>query len=143
MFLGEFQHTLDSKGRLILPSAFREPLSDGLVISVGHDRCLNIHSQAGWQRVLEGLREMRSTDEQQRKYQRVLTSQAHADELDKQGRITIPNRLREYALLDREVTVVGANTHVELWDAQRWASYRDESLSEFAAISTPLTEGVF
>lgn len=143
MFLGEYQHTLDSKGRLILPSAFREPLSEGLVITVSQDRCLTVHPRADWQRVLEGLRELRSTDEQQRKFLRVMTSQAHADELDKQGRITIPNRLREYAMLDREIAVVGADARIELWDAERWATYRDESMSEFAAINTPLGDGVF
>ncbi|PSO47864.1 MAG: cell division/cell wall cluster transcriptional repressor MraZ [Actinobacteria bacterium QS_8_72_14] len=143
MFVGEYQHTLDSKGRLILPSAFREPLEKGLVITVSQDRCLKVHPRAEWQRVLEGLRELRSTDEQQRKFLRVMTSQAHLDELDKQGRITIPGRLREYALLQRDVAVVGADSAIELWDAERWASYRDESMSEFAAIDTPLGEGVF
>lgn len=143
MFLGEFQHTLDSKGRLILPSAFREPLEDGLVITVGMDYCLTVHPRADWQRVLEGLRELRPTDERQRKFARVVTSLAHPGELDKQGRITIPNRLREYAMLERDVAVVGADSRVELWDAERWAAYRDEALSEFAATDTPLGEGVF
>ena len=143
MFLGEFQHTLDSKGRLILPSAFREPLEEGLVITVGQDHCLRVHPRANWQRVLEGIRELRSTDERQRKFARVLTSSAHLEELDNQGRITIPNRLRDYAMLERDVAVVGGDAHIELWNAERWARYRDEAMSEFAEIDTPLGDGVF
>lgn len=143
MFLGEFQHTLDSKGRLILPSDFREPLADGLVITVGPDHCLKVHPRGDWQRVLDGLRELRSTDRNQRMYARMVTSQAHPEELDKQGRITIPSRLREYAGLDRDVAVMGADTWIELWDAQRWAAYREEAMADFAAIDSPMTDGVF
>lgn len=143
MFLGEFQHTLDSKGRLILPSAFREPLGDGLVITVGLDRCLTVHPRADWQRVLEGLRQLQHTDERQRRFARVVTSSAHPGELDRQGRITIPNRLREYATLDRDVAVVGADSRIELWNADRWAAYRDEAMNEFANTDTPLGDGVF
>ena len=143
MFLGEFQHTLDSKGRLIMPSAFREPLAEGLVVTVGPDHCLKVHPRADWQRVLEDLRDLRTTDRNQRMYQRMVTSQAHPDELDKQGRVLIPPRLREYAGLDRDVTVTGANTYIELWDAGRWAAYRDEAMVDFAAIDSPMTDGAF
>ena len=143
MFLSEYQHTLDSKGRLILPSAFRESLQEGLVMTVGVDRCLTVHPQADWARVLEGLRNLRTTDRRERAFARVMTSSAHADELDKQGRVTIPARLREYAGLDRDVAVVGADSRIELWDALSWEAYRDQAMAEFAETDSPFELGGF
>ena len=143
MFLGEYQHTLDAKGRLILPSAFRDELEEGLVMTVGVDRCLTVHPRADWEQVLAGLRSLRTTDRRERMFARMMTSSAHADELDRQGRITIPARLREYASLDRDVAVVGADSRVELWDHARWDAYRDEAMSEFAETDSPFDLGGF
>lgn len=143
MFLGEYQHTLDSKGRLILPSAFREQLSDGLVMTVGVDNCLTVHPQAEWENVLSGLRNLRTTDRRERMFARMMTSSAHAEELDKQGRVTIPARLREYGSLDRDVTVVGADARVELWDSERWEAYRERAIAEFADTDAPFDLGGF
>lgn len=143
MFLGEYQHTLDSKGRLILPSAFREALGEGLVMTVGVDRCLTVHPQRDWEHVLEGLRNLRTTDRKERAFARVMTSSAHAEELDKQGRITIPARLREYASLDRDVTVVGADSRVELWNTPSWEVYRDQAMADFAETDSPFDLGGF
>ena len=143
MFLGEYQHTLDSKGRLILPSAFRDLLGEGLVMTVGVDRCLTVHPRHEWERVAEGLRNLRTTDRRERAFARVMTSSAHAEELDKQGRITIPARLREYASLDRDVTVVGADSRVELWDTASWEAYRDQAMADFAETDAPFDLGGF
>ncbi len=143
MFLGEYQHTLDSKGRLILPSAFREQLAEGLVMTVGVDNCLTIHSREEWASVVAGLRNLRSTDRRERAFARVMTSSAHPQEPDKQGRISIPFRLRSYAALDREVTVVGADARVELWDTSRWDAYRDQAMAEFAETDAPFDLGGF
>ena len=143
MFLGEYQHTLDSKGRLILPSAFREQLAEGLVMTVGVDNCLTIHSREEWASVVAGLRNLRSTDRRERAFARVMTSSAHPQEPDKQGRISVPSRLRSYAALDREVTVVGADARVELWDTSRWDAYRDQAMAEFAETDAPFDLGGF
>lgn len=143
MFLGEYQHTLDAKGRLILPSAFRDELADGLVMTVGVDHCLTVHPRADWEQVVEGLRSLRTTDRRERMFARVMTSSAHPEEPDRQGRITIPARLREYAALDRDVTVVGTDARLELWDAQRWEAYREQAMSEFADTDSPFDIGGF
>jgi MraZ protein len=143
MFLGEYQHTLDSKGRLILPSAFRDELDEGLVMTVGVDNCLTVHPRSDWERVLEGLRNLRTTDRRERMFVRVMTSSAHAEQLDRQGRITIPARLREYASLDRDVTVVGADARVELWNTGRWDAYREQAMTEFAETDSPFDLGGF
>src|SRR3712207_5749385 len=90
MFLGEFQHTLDPKGRVILPSAFREQLKEGLVMTVGLDNCLTVHAVNDWHRVVAGLRSLRSTDRRERSFARMITASAHPETPDRQGRITIP-----------------------------------------------------
>jgi MraZ protein len=143
MFLGEYQHTLDPKGRVILPSAFRAQLKDGLVMTVGLDHCLTVHPTDEWERVVEGLRALRTTDRRERMFARVMTASAHAEELDRQGRITIPARLREYAGLTDRVAVVGADNRVELWDAERWDSYREEAMADFADTDQPFGHGIF
>ncbi|MDP8978328.1 MAG: division/cell wall cluster transcriptional repressor MraZ [Actinomycetota bacterium] len=141
MFLGEYRHTLDSKGRLILPAAFREGLRDGLVVTVGLDHCLSVHPAADWRRVVEGLRSLRTTDRRERMFARVLTSSAHPEELDRQGRVTIPQRLRDYAALARDVAVIGADSRVELWDTAAWETYRDRAMSDFANTERPFDLG--
>jgi MraZ protein len=141
MFLGEYQHTLDAKGRIILPAAFREELQEGLVMTVGLDNCLTIHPSTEWLRVVEELRALRATDRRERAFARVMTSSAHAEELDRQGRVTIPARLRGYAGLERDVTVVGADSRLELWDSQRWEAYRDQAMADFATTDQPFDLG--
>jgi MraZ protein len=142
MFLGSYQHSLDPKGRVILPAVFREHLQEGLVMTVGHDHCLAVHPTTEWERVLESLNEMPVTGARQRAYGRMLTGLAFAEELDRQGRVTIPPKLREYAQLDKDVAVVGRNTYLELWDAQRWETYREEVIADFAETDEPFGHGI-
>jgi MraZ protein len=143
MFLGEFQHTLDPKGRVILPSAFRELLSEGLVMTVGLDNCLTVHPLADWNRVVAGLRNLRSTDRRERAFARMITSSAQPETPDRQGRITIPARLRDYARLTKDITVVGADSRVELWESGAWASYRDRAMDDFANTDEAFNLGIF
>ena len=143
MFLGEFQHTLDPKGRVILPSAFREQLKEGLVMTVGIDRCVEVHPAAAWPPFVQGLRDLKNTDARQRAFVRMILSSAHPDTPDRQGRITVPQRLREYAGLDKNIAVVGHDTRVELWDAGAWATYRDTAIDDFAETAEPLGSGMF
>ena len=141
MFLGEYQHTLDPKGRVILPSAFRDELGDGLVITIGMDHCLTVHPTADWERVVDGLRALRTTDRRERMFARMLLSSAHPETLDRQGRITIPGRLRDYAALAKDVTVVGSDARIELWNTARWAAYRDQAMADFADTEQPFEIG--
>ena len=132
MFLGEYQHTLDPKGRVILPSAFRDELAEGLVMTVGLDHCIEVRSSEGWKERVEQLRSLRSTDARERRFVRMMTALAAEQHLDKQGRVSVPTRLREYASMDKELAVVGSDDHIELWDAGRWSDYRDQALADFA-----------
>ena len=143
MFLGEFQHTLDPKGRVILPSAFREGLTEGLVMTVGLDNCLTVHAVGDWQRVVAGLRNLRPTDRRERSFARMITSSAHPETPDRQGRITIPARLREYANLRKDVTIVGADSRIEVWDTAAWDAYRNQAMTDFANTDEAFNLGIF
>ena len=143
MFLGEFQHTLDPKGRVILPSVFREQLKEGLVMTVGIDRCVEVHPAAAWPPFVQGLRDLKNTDARQRAFVRMILASAHPDTPDRQGRITVPARLREYARLDKDVAVVGNDARVELWNVESWTAYRDNALNDYAETAEALGAGKF
>ena len=134
MFLGTHTPKLDDKGRLILPARFRDDLAEGLVITKGQERCLVVWPMGEFTAYAEGLRSAPPTQEAARRYSRVFFASAHDDSLDKQGRITIPTALREYAGLGRELVVVGADTRLEIWDAAAWEQYLSESDDAFAEL---------
>ncbi len=142
-FLGEHRHTLDPKGRVILPSAYREELREGLVMTLGPDNCLAVYPVDHWRRVLSDLRNLRSTDRRERMFTRMMTSSAHPEVPDRQGRVTIPARLRMYAGLRKDVTVVGADSHLEVWDSAAWDRYRDSAMDDFASTDQPFNIGNF
>lgn len=123
VFLGTHTPRLDDKNRVILPAKFRDALSGGLVITKGQDRCLVVWTREGFADYASRLRSGSQTSEKVRAYTRVLFASAHDDTPDKQGRITVPPALREYAGLTKDCVVVGADTRIEIWDAAAWESY--------------------
>lgn len=123
-FLGEFQHTVDAKGRLILPAKFRELLEEGAVVVKGRDPCLAVYPPEEWEKVAMSTRELMRQGERERRMARALFAGATEVVPDRQGRVAIPANLREYAGIDRDVVVAGSFTHFEIWNAQRWS---DES----------------
>lgn len=143
MFLGTYSPRLDEKGRLILPAKFRDELSDGVVLTKGQERCLFAFPMREFERIYEQLRRAPMTSKQARDYQRVLLSGAVDEVPDKQGRITIPPVLRDYAGLDRELCVTGSGTRVEIWDADAWASYLEEAEPAFAETAEEVVPGLF
>lgn len=140
-FLGEFRHTLDAKGRVILPANFRDELKEGLVVAPGQDKCLTVYPPDEWSKALKDIRTLRRTDVRERQFARVLTSQAHPDTLDRQGRVTIPARLRTYAGLSKDVMVVGRDAVAELWNAESWERYLEQGMEEFANTAQPFDVG--
>ena len=132
MFLGTHAPRLDDKGRLILPAKFRDQLAQGVVVTRGQERCLYVFPAAEFARMHEQLRQAPATSKQARDYMRVFLSGASDELPDKQGRITIPAQLRTYADLDRDVTVIGAGSRVEIWDAPAWETYLAEQENVFA-----------
>ena len=143
MFLGTHSPRLDDKGRLFLPAKFRDELQGGLVITKGQDRCLYIWSRTGFEQVTERVRQAPFTNKASRDFLRILFSGASDEVPDKQGRITVPPVLREYARLDRDCVVIGAMDRIEVWDAHAWRSYSAEHEDSYASLSQEVIEGVF
>ena len=141
MFLGTHTPRLDDKGRLILPAKFRDELAEGLVITKGQERCLFVFPMAEFTQIAEQLRAAPMTHKAARAYSRVFFASAHDEVPDKQGRVTIPGHLREYAALNRELVVIGASTRVEIWDKQAWEQYLSASEDDFADIEEGVLPG--
>jgi len=124
MFLGEFSHTIDDKGRLTLPSKFRTDLGHGVVVTRGVDKCLFVFTMAEFQKLADRIGSMPMTQAEAREFSRHFFSGASDVELDKQGRILIPQNLRDYAGMNGDVVVVGVNQRIEIWDAKVWPEIR-------------------
>ena len=137
MFTGEYNHTIDPKGRLIVPAKFREELGETFMITNGNDGCLNIYPQKAWEAFLEKLQLLTNT-EKKRKIVRSFVSKANSVELDKQGRILIPTALRGYAGLEKDVVLAGAIDKIEVWDKKRWDDETDTD--DIDAITESLAE---
>lgn len=142
MFLGTHNPRLDDKGRLVLPAKFREALSGGLVLTKGQDRCIWVWPAAEFATYAETLNEASRSDAKVQAYQRVLFSGASDEIPDRQGRITVPAALREYAGLDRDVVVVGKNTTAEIWDPEAWATYLAAQEETFSGLEEGVLPGI-
>jgi MraZ protein len=142
MFLGTHSPRLDDKGRLALPARFRPELEGGLVICKGQDRCLYVFPAAEFGRVTDALRSVPMTDRRVRDYSRMLFASASNEIPDGQGRITVPQPLRQYAGLTKDCAVIGANARIEIWDAAAWQAYLDATEPAFADIAEEVLPGV-
>lgn len=142
MFLGTHMQRLDDKGRLILPAKFREELANGLVLTRGQENCLTLFSAREFESVHEQMRAAPMTSKDARDYLRMFLSGASAEQPDKQGRITIPQILRQYASLDRDIAVIGMGNRVEIWDAPTWERYLVETEQGFAERTDEVIPGV-
>ena len=143
MFLGTHTPRLDDKGRLALPAKFRSDLESGLVITKGQERCLFAFPISEFNRLTELLRTAPVTDRRVRDYSRIFFASASHEVPDGQGRITVPQPLRQYAGLSKEAVVIGANTRVEVWDAQAWQEYLDNTEQSFADAEEEVLPGLF
>lgn len=139
LFLGTHNPKLDEKGRLILPAKFRESLTDGLVMTKGQERCVVIWAHDQFSAYAESLRERSQNNEKVRAFTRVFFSSAFDDVADKQGRVTIPAPLRQWAGLDRDLVVVGADTRVEIWDLVAWNQYLAVQEPGFATLDEEIS----
>lgn len=120
MFLGEFDHSIDTKGRVAVPARFREDIQEGLILTRGFDRCLQAFPQPIWKSLAERVSASSLGNEEARNLRRLLFSGAAEVEMDRQGRILIPQNLRDYASLNERVIVAGMNTYFEIWSYEHW-----------------------
>ena len=130
MFYGEYQHSVDPKGRVIVPSKFREGLGEKFILTKGLDNCLFAYSSDEWSNLETKIKSLPFTDKDVRAFARFFFAGACECELDKQGRILIPQNLREYAGLEKDISIIGVSTRVEIWDKNKWENYSgDENVS--------------
>ncbi len=129
MLYGEFQHTVDPKGRVIVPFRFREDLGEKFILTKGLDGCLSAYSKTEWDKFDAKLSQLPTSDKEARAYARFFYSGAIECETDKQGRILVPQNLREYAGLEKDIYVIGVSARAEIWDKARWEAVNaDETL---------------
>lgn len=127
MFMGEYNHTIDAKGRLIVPAKFREILGDNFIVTKGLDGCLFVYPNDEWTRFEEKLKSLPLTNKNARQFTRFFLAGAAVCEVDKQGRILLPQVLREFASLEKDVVLVGVASRIEIWSRERW----DESMNTY------------
>lgn len=121
MFLGEFEHTIDDKGRLTIPAKFRPELEGGIVVTRGLDGCLWAYSRAEWEILAEKIAKMPTTNPAARNFARFMFSSAFDSVPDRQGRVIIPQNLRDYAGIENETVVIGVMNRVEIWKPEKWS----------------------
>ena len=140
MFIGEFQHTIDAKGRLIMPARFRDELGDTFVLTKGLDNCLFIYPKTEWQVVQTKLKALPLTNKDARAFVRFFFSGASECEADKQGRVLIPSNLREHAGLERDVVVIGVANRAEIWSKELWDAYNSNPNLSYDEIAEKMEE---
>ena len=140
MFMGEYQHVLDAKGRMIMPAKFREGLGERFVITRGLDNCLFVYPLSEWTQLEQKLKALPFTRSDARAFMRFFFSGAAECELDKQGRILIPNNLREHAKLKKVVVVIGVSNRVEIWSQEVWKQYSEETGLSFESIAEKMID---
>ena len=130
MFIGEYAHSIDAKGRLIMPAKFREELGITFIVTKGLDGCLFVYSKNEWVQLEEKLKTLPFTSKDARTFNRFFFAGAIECEVDKQGRILISQNLRDYANLSKDVVIIGVSTRIEIWDKEKWDNYcNDEDVS--------------
>ncbi len=140
MFIGEFSHNLDSKGRMAIPAKFRQKLTGGAIITRGLDRCLFVFTNKDWEMLAQKLIALPLAQANSRAFVRLMLAGATDCELDKQGRILIPDYLREYAGLKKQVVVAGLYNRIEIWGSEAWREYKAKTEGASDEIAEKLSE---
>ena len=134
MFMSEYNHTVDAKGRLIVPSKFREQLGDEFVVTKGMDGCLFVYANDDWNAFEQKLTSLPLINKEARKFARFFLAGAAQVEVDKQGRILLPANLREFASLEKDVVLVGVGSRIEIWSRENWVNMdADSDMDDIAA----------
>lgn len=140
MFIGEYQHLIDEKGRLAIPMKFRDRLGKGAVVTRGLDSCLFVFPMDEWKKLAEKLSSLPFSQANSRAFARLMLAGAMDVEVDKQGRVVIPEYLRKYAKLGKDTVVAGLYSRVEVWDRKRWESYKSKTEKDSNDIAEKMGE---
>ncbi len=138
MFMGEYHHNIDDKGRLIIPSKFREELGNKFIVTRGLEQCLFVYSKDEWNNIINKLKELPFTSKAARSFMRMFLSGATECELDKNGRINISIPLTNYAELEKECVIIGVNDRLEIWSLSKFNNFFDENIENFSEIAEEL-----
>jgi MraZ protein len=141
MLVGSYNHKLDNKFRMVLPARFRGELGTSVVATIGIDKCIALYPTSRWEELLLKLKDLSSFKRKTRDFRRVLLSMATEQDIDGSGRILLPAVLREYAGVEQEVTLIGAEDHMEIWDTAKWEEHRNSVLADFTDLAEEL-EGI-
>lgn len=140
MFMGEFNHALDSKGRLIIPARFREGLGDTFIATKGLDHCLFLYPMSEWETIEKKLKALPFTKADTRAFVRLFFSGASECEVDKQGRILLTAKLREFARINRDVVIIGVSTRVEVWAKEEWKRFSQEAEETYESVAESIVD---
>lgn len=140
MLMGEYLHTIDNKGRIILPAKFREELGDEFIVTKGLDNCLFVYGKQEWAILEEKLKRLPMAKPEARAFVRFFFAGAAELGCDKQGRVLLPNNLREYASLDKDVVVIGVSNRIEIWDSEAWEAYNERIAPTVAQIAETMAD---
>jgi len=140
MFIGEYKHNLDEKGRMAVPSKFRHSLNNRAVVTRGLDHCLFVFSAGEWEELAEKIKSLPMTQANSRSFSRLMFAGAVDVEIDSQGRVLIPDYLRKYAGLEKSAVVAGVYNRIEIWNEERWESYKQKTEEESDEIAEKLSD---
>ncbi|MDP2586704.1 MAG: division/cell wall cluster transcriptional repressor MraZ [Candidatus Komeilibacteria bacterium] len=140
MFIGEYNHTIDEKGRLAVPAKFRSELAKGAVVTKGLENCLFLYTKKDWQELAEKISRLPFSQSSSRAISRLMLAGAMEAELDKQGRIVLPDYLRKYAGLNKKAVVNGLYNRIEIWDEATWEKYKTATEKDSGNIAETLGE---
>lgn len=140
MFIGEYSHTIDTKGRLSVPAKFRQHLKEGVVVTRGLDHCLFVYSKKEWETIATKLAQLPFSQKKSRAFTRLMLAGAWDAELDSQGRIMVPEYLRTYATVTKRVVVTGLYNRLEIWDEAAWQHYKQATESASDDIAESMSE---
>lgn len=137
MFIGEYHHSLDNKGRIIIPSKLREDLGNNFITTRGLEGCLYIYPETNWNLIINKYKELPDTKDK-RYFMRIFLSGASASELDQQGRVNIPSPLIDYAKLEKDCLIIGVDDHLEIWSQVEWEKFISNNEEKFSDLADTL-----
>ncbi|MGB4985349.1 MAG: division/cell wall cluster transcriptional repressor MraZ [Erysipelotrichaceae bacterium] len=138
-FMGEFNHNIDSKGRIVIPSKYREYFNDKVILTRGYDGCLSLYLEEQWLKIIDELNKLPLTNNEVRNYVRLTTAKASDCEIDNQNRILISKSMMSLAQLQKECVFVGANDHLELWAKEKWEEYSNAVNDKYEEVAESVT----
>lgn len=141
MFMGEYHHNIDEKGRIVIPGKFRESSSDKLIVTRGLEKCLYLYTEVEWEKIVNKLNKLPFTKKDARTFMRSFFAGATACEFDRSGRINITSPLVSYAGLSKECVIIGVNDRIEIWDETLYNDFLDDNASKLESIAENLFEG--